>query len=447
MPRSRAPRVLPPAERAGYVVERLQGSDLVPSLQEPDWAQIRQQLEAAYSEIADSRRRKIPWARVRLALGALAVVALVVGFQWQLDLLWRAHGASYRTMLIPLLMTLPAYAVLRAVAGVVFLVAQLSDRDFGRAPKDSYVSGGRLVFGSAVGALIVWALVAGFHYTWPQTAVIVIVESLAWGTLIPELTDHANLSLRRAADPRDLLIADLAAFLVVAAVDLENSGETRHLLFSQPGWAHRPQWDRMADRNTAYWNSNAYANGDQILRALGVSSDVFEWRQNRSMRRLFAEGLETAADRTESRLPKIAGGGSPEVRSSVQHSAARIAATLRKYAADIVLGGTERDQELPGVLASALVNAAWGRWSELGSEDPAPIVARFLKRYGPRLLAAAVLVAAGTLVPIWFPAWIGDAAAHWRIVLFTTAALSLTEGPKVITDQLSKQAQSLVDRP
>ncbi|MGQ4619725.1 hypothetical protein [Nocardia sp. R7R-8] len=350
-------------------------------------------------------------------------------------------------MLIPVLTALPAYAVLQVLAGLVFLAAHLFGTGFARDPRAADVRGGRIYFGFAVIGPIIWALVSVFHYSWPQVAVIVTVESLAWGSLLPALTDHVRISLTRAADPRDLLVVDLAAFLVVASVSLENDGEPKQWLFPQPSWAQQSSWDRMAYWNGLFGKDNPDRTLDPIVPVVGLSAQVFAWRHNHRMRVLFADGLESAADRTESHLSKIAIGGSAEIRSAVRHTAAKIGATLRKYAVDIVLGGTEHDRALPGKLTQALTDAAWGRWASLGSEDPTPVVRRLVGRFGPRLATAAALVAVGILAPIWFHAEFGEAAGQFRTAVFTTAALSLTEAPRVIIDQLSKQAQSFIDRP
>ncbi|MGQ4619726.1 hypothetical protein [Nocardia sp. R7R-8] len=67
-------------ERARYVVERLQTSDSVPPLGEQDWTRIRQRLEEAYTQISDLHLGDLPWARARVALGALMIAVLVIGF-------------------------------------------------------------------------------------------------------------------------------------------------------------------------------------------------------------------------------------------------------------------------------------------------------------------------------------------------------------------------------
>ena len=92
-----------------------------------------------------------------------------------------------------------------------------------------------------------------------------------------------------------------------------------------------------------------------------------------------AEGIDLAAENIEAELPRVIGRRQVVVRTVIQQTAARIAATLRTYAVDVSLGGDERDQALPQHFSSASVSAAWGRWEDLARTEPHSIVQRFIK--------------------------------------------------------------------
>jgi hypothetical protein len=176
---------------------------------------------------------------------------------------------------------------------------------------------------------------------------------------------------------------------------------------------------------------------DPLPGLLRVRPRAWCWRQDRLMRRALADGIEVAADRIEFALPKVVSRRETAVRSSIHHTSAKIAATLRSYAVDIGLGGAENDQAVPEKIAAALVSLSWGRWDALAIEEPQPAVERFLKRFGPRLAVAAFLVTAAILGPIWLHQWIGEASAQFRIALIAAAVVGLTEAPRTAVDRLA----------
>jgi hypothetical protein len=177
-----------------------------------------------------------------------------------------------------------------------------------------------------------------------------------------------------------------------------------------------------------------------------VSSFAWTWRADDEIRCLFAEGIDLAAQRIESNLPKVIGRKQPAVQSAVRHTSAKIAATLRSYAVDVMLGGVERERALPDKFSSALVSASWGRWEDLATAEPQPAVERFIKRFGARLVVAVILIAAAFLVPIWLHGWLGDAATQFRIALVTAAVLGLTQAPKTAIERLANYLPSVASR-
>jgi hypothetical protein len=149
--------------------------------------------------------------------------------------------------------------------------------------------------------------------------------------------------------------------------------------------------------------STSDASDEPLPQMVRIEPDAWHWRQDRLVRRALADGIEMAADRIEFTLPTVVSRAETAVRSSVRLTAAKIAATLRKYAVDVGLGGVESDQTVPPKITSALVAVAWGRWDALAIEDPQPVVERFLKRFGLRIISPRFSSPPQSWVPSGYP--------------------------------------------
>jgi len=475
-----------PSQRAGYVVERL--SAVVSGPTEEDWGQIQTELASAYSEIDQALPGKRRATVLRRGNAAVLAYAVVVVLQWQLDWLWRGQGFSPRTFYLPAVMFVLAGLLFIVAAGLLFAIIE---------EPWAWMWTPLFVTCVVVGLTVAIRAVFG-DYTWVQAAIIATFESVLCVVLILVVA-RTRESDHSAVDPRDRLIADLAAFLAVSALPLRQP---------DPDADHRPDHRHTSEhRNRVYsyilgypavrWSTIAYstarardairgtsapsatdsvtgitkdvfanlpelddedmfayrsiddaalaleAGTDPLPHALRIWNDVWAWRQDRALRRVFGEGIELAADRIERGIPTTAARKGTMVRSSIQDTFARVAATLRSYAADVILGGAERDAAVPSKMCAALVSAAWGRWEDLATEEPTPRVERFFVRFGPRIGVAAILAAVAILVPMWFHQWIGEGTAQFRVVLFTAAALSLTEAPRVAVERLADYAQSV----
>jgi hypothetical protein len=458
-------------ERARYVVERL--AEAVDGPIEADWTQIQKQLAHAYIQIRDAQRGYRLRAAVRPVLGLLLAYALVTALHWQIDSLWGARGVSPQTFYLPWLMVVsaPFLLITVAMAAVIasYFVVGFEAKDF----KDDLVLLGAwtaiLVVGAGGVVGITVMLEAVFDYTWPQAIAIATAEPTVW-ILLAGLIFSRPPTNRSARDPRAQLLADLTIFLAVAAIAVDQEGQERHdprawdfggdfpplrwpdiaystTLEDRKALSHsQPRHLQVDERGFPIVPAAAAATGppadqgqavDPLPKVMRVSADAWTWQEAPAMRRAFAEGIDLAAQRVESRLPRVIGRRQTAVRSAVSQLSARIAATLRTYAVDVTLGGDERDRGLPERLSAALVSASWGRWEDLAIADPQPAVERFVKRFGPRVGVAAVLVAAAVFAPIWFHGWLGDASAQFRIALVSAAVLGLTQAPRTAIERLT----------
>jgi hypothetical protein len=458
--------------RARYVVGRL--AEAVPGPSGQDWDQIEQELARAYKAIDNAQRKIEPTARLRNGLGYVLAFAVTAMFQWQLDLLWAGRGFSSRVFLLPIVMIVAAPLIWLLIIAVTTWILYTISRHW---------IGWILVTISAVGlAGATFALVKICDYSWPQALVIATVEPMLWliaGVLVP---GRITETYRRAEDPRDQLIADLTTFLAVSAVTLQP--ERYYVDWQPPAWTFPPlRWhggmtypagmyasrERQRDRSQRVLalhgtylrdrfraraiarhagdpQSDSEEPRDPLPRALLIAGSAWSWRRNRYIRRGFAEGIEATANHFEFNLPKAAGRRETAVRSSVRHLSARIGASLRAYATDVVLGGAERDNALSAKLCNSLVAAAWGRWEELATSDPTPPVGRFIKRFGPNLAIAAVLVAAAIGLPLWLHEWIGEGVTQFRIAMLTAAVLAVTEAPRTTVERFAGFLQSFAGR-
>ena len=392
-------------QRARYVVERL--ADAVSGPSEQDWTQIQNRLTYAYTQILDAQRGYRVRSVVRPVLGLTLAYGLITVFQWQIDLLWGAHGVSAQTFLTPVLMLVTAPFLLMAVAMFAAIVSDISSvgDDLGFDPKSGDAWGIVAVLTAILvvcaGAVVGFAvlLTAVFHYTWLQAAVIVTVEPIVW-ILLAALTFSRSVTNRSARDPRGQLVADLVIFLAISAVQVDQQGQESHdprawdlgdfppLRWPDIAYSTTAD-DRSRRSNERYFGEGAAQTApepgrppdaevdetapvDPLPKVMRVSPDAWTWRVAPDMRRAFVEGLDLAAQRIESNLPKTIDRRQTTVRSSIRHTSVRIAATLRSYAVDVALGGDERDQALSEHLSSALVSASWGRWEELTAVEPQP---------------------------------------------------------------------------
>jgi hypothetical protein len=476
------------ATRADYVVGRL--AEAVSGPSQDDWAQIGKELGWAYDAIDVSQKRGRQKLKSRRVFSLLAVFATVVIVQWQVDSYCGAQEISLRTFYVPVLTAAAApFVLVLLVAFIIFIFSLTEVVEF----LSGFVF---LLLGSSGLALAIYLLHRMSGYPWPHAVVIVVVESVLWFLLASLVLNFTVETVHSADDPRDQLLADLAGFLAVLAVplhvvdtaedwrDAEQDWRGFGSAFPAPRWsslalvvhedASSPTPDATSDASDDplpriepdTWRSRQDERIRQVLAAEGIEipsdrlstsdasddplphmvriePDAWHWRQDRLVRRALADGIEMAADRVEFTLPKVVSRAETAVRSSVRLTAAKIAATLRKYAVDVGLGGVESDQTVPPKITSALVAVAWGRWDALAIEDPQPVVERFLKRFGLRIIVAAILIAAAVLVPIWLPQWIGDASAQFRVALITAAALGLTKAPTDAVERLATYLPSL----
>ena len=200
------------------------------------------------------------------------------------------------------------------------------------------------------------------------------------------------------------------------------------------------QWELAREESSDESGDTPY---DPLPEVMRISSDVWSWHSDDNMRRVFAEGIDLSAERIERNLPKVIARRQTTVQSGMRHMSAKIAATLRSYALELMLGGVQRDQALSDKFTSALVAASSGRWEDLATVEPQATVDRFIKRYGVRLAVAVFLLAAAVFVPIWLQAWIGEATTQFRIVLVTAAVLGLTETPKTAVERVGNYLTSV----
>jgi hypothetical protein len=283
-------------------------------------------------------------------------------------------------------------------------------------------------------AFVFFLLVSLCNYSWLQAVAISIIEpALYWVFLL--IIDWLFPQLRFTnVDPREQLICDLVAFLAIAAVTLD---PTRPIDEAQitPRWT---DWRELIGLFPEIRKPPYARSEDSLPPALLIEPTMWYWRDYRQLRRAFADGISQAADRIERTLPKIAGRREPALRLWIHEISAQIAATLRSYAVDVILGGTERDHAITNKISTALLSASWGRWENLANKEKQPAIKRFIERFGLRLGVAAVLIAAAILVPIWFHHWLGAGSAQLRIGLLIAALLGLIDGPKSAVDRLTK---------
>jgi hypothetical protein len=442
-----------PGSRANQVVERFWSSGLAHRMGEEDWVQVRNQLETAYEAIDQAQLVEQHRRRIRWAFSLLVAFAASVCIQWRLDAHWSIHGPSTRTIILPVIMIVQVPAIVIVVLALVWIGSELVSRE-----RDAgFVL--FLLLGSAIlcgfWTLITTLTVFLFHYSWMRATIIAIAEPIAWVLVFFAVLRVFEVVISTVkADPRAELVADLAALLGVAAVKLspdtpalslreflersaENAKDKQDGLDAQPA-------SRDISKALSDWRQQQKKSQDPLPRILHFSRGAWNWREDRRMRTLLADRLGRAADNIESRLPKLTGSKEAAVRSSVRARSSKIAVTLRRYASDLILGGVEHDEQLPNRLISTLVAASWGRWDTLAAKDAAPAVERFINRLGWRIVAAAVLVAGGILVPIWFHGLVGDASAQFRVALFTLAVLTVTEPPKAAVEKLTHYAESAV---
>jgi hypothetical protein len=330
-------------------------------------------------------------------------------------------------------------------------------------------------------------LVWFFDYSWTQVIIIAIVEPLAWVAVFALAVQTAEIVLAPTTiDPRTEFVADLAALLAATAVTLHNTDSdagaddqeldgdrsspsaTQIIPMDSVGGdasvspaasSEQPPDPDISDlptEDSTDWipidsgTPRFFPFGtpeDPLPDSVRLWPGLWEWREDGDERRALASRIEQSADHIELGLPRLAGRRETVVRSSVRHIAARVAATLRDHATGVILGGTELDRQLPEKLSRALVAASWGRWDELAAEEAQPAVERFLNRFGWRIAIAALLIAIGILIPIWFHELLADSTAQFRIALFSAAVLGITEAPKAAVEKLTTFAQSAVNRP
>lgn len=470
------------ATRAEYVVGRL--SDAVPGPTEKDWAQVKKELHWAYSAIDDAQRGNLVRTAARRTIGLLLTYAVVVAFQWQVDSLWAARGFSARVFYLPALTPVIAVLVVVFAGGLYSVIDDIVSFDDYFDPTSwlmAIVPGGLAAGGF-------YAIMRIFDYTWPQAVVLTVAESLIWTVGYTLSMALAGDDFRSAADPRDQLLGDLVTFLAVAAVPLAPVDDTD---WRASGWSFPPvRWhgdlyspaeaarrqrrertrqrreQKRTFRDPVQWANSREATHteprddsnqggtaedsqvpeDPLPHIMRIDKTAWRWRNDRQVRRAFAEGIVEAANGIEFNLPKVAGRRETAVRWSVRQTSTRIGATLRSYAADVMLGGAEPDQDLAPRMSAAVVSAAWGRWQDLAIEEPTPPVERFLKRFGSRIVVAAILVAMAIFLPVWLHQWIGDGALQFRIALITAAVLGLTEAPRSAVERVAGFLQQFSNR-
>ncbi|TCC37110.1 hypothetical protein [Kribbella sindirgiensis] len=309
------------------------------------------------------------------ALGVPAwvlVTAGVIFLQWRIDLWLTDTGPTWRTVALPFLIGL--YLILigaPAMAG--WFVFQEFDEDDRTGPRAvlivvlasvltvAIVVGGGWGLGELapsgltgvlVFALVSWA-VGGVFGVAAQT-----VEGLVTGGRI-----------RLGLDPRDRLYADLLGLLAVAD-DLLSPEDARGHAADQPTRA----------------------------RTL-VSEQAFGWRSSRKARRVYGDMFERTARTVENSFHSIVPLRQAAVRRELRLTGQRIAATLRAHAARLMVDRSSFEADISDKLAAGLVAALRDDWRLLAVTEPPNVSTRLLRKYGLRWAIAALLVAAGIVVP------------------------------------------------
>jgi hypothetical protein len=308
------------------------------------------------------------WAGISLPL-----IIGVIYLQWRIDLWLSGTGWSWRTVVLPLLVGLFFVLVVAPIMAASAAIEKfLPEED--RTGTDAELI---IVFACMLSIAIIlgggWVL----RETSPSGLTGVLVFAVcAWLTVaFLNLAGRALTGLvtggrvRFGLDPRDRLYADLLGLLVVAE-EVMSPDEARELSSKQ----------------------------SSRTRAL-ASEQAFGWRTSRRARRAYGGMFELAARSVENSFHSIVPLRQPAARTEVRSTGQRIAATLRAHGTRLVVDRSAFEADISDRLVAGLLAALRDDWRFLAVTEPPAAATRLLRRYGLRWTLAAILVAAGIVVP------------------------------------------------
>lgn len=388
-------------------IDAIAAGDRLPASTEEDRERVRTALLAAYRERDRAWRREEIVINTIVGFGMALWVMIVLLAQWRMDAMWHGATFTWRTLLGPLTVFFAA-GTLSMIP--MYLVA---DRRHAREPETRAPINDMWTMRPIPRTVLMLAMTAGFavwgtrvlpggpvSLLWTLGVELAVAALLFAVLLLPATALAGGLD---TSDPRQTLVADLAAAFTIAT-------DT----WAVPG-------DDDADPVAVTW----------------IDRRTAEWRTTRKARRVFAKLLESSARHVEAHFAGLAPRAMREVRADLGDIGAGIATSLRHHARNILIGGADRDDVLAGELGTALIAASGGRWEDLAVDPPAARAQRLLRRFGPKLLGAALLAAAAIVLPAAFADWLGATGPQLRIALFVAAALTLIDTPAAAFNKLA----------
>lgn len=166
-----------------------------------------------------------------------------------------------------------------------------------------------------------------------------------------------------------------------------------------------------------------------LISLVQLASEAASWStpetESKQQTRQLLRHLEECAVRTERTFPKLAERGDGELRRWARDRGRRAAAVIRAHKR-MVVDPQPLDR---GAVADSLVNGliylSRRDWPAFLVVDPEPPLTSALRKYGPRILLAAVLVTAAFVFPDLSPGLVGGDVGSFRATLIITGIFML----------------------
>jgi hypothetical protein len=151
-------------------------------------------------------------------------------------------------------------------------------------------------------------------------------------------------------------------------------------------------------------------------------------RVQRQMARPFIDELEIVAERSERLFYSSIPRRHHDLRVWASDRGRRIAAVLRTHKQVFVEITELPESSISSSLLNGAVSVARGDWEAFLTVQPTPVVQSLVRRFGGRIVLAALLAGGALAIPWLFPSLVPPAAAMgFRLTLLVTAVFSLLQ--------------------